>query len=81
MGHRLNSVTQCQVMLGRMWSKGNTSAMLVGVQTLLHSHFESQHDSFSRRKSIDLFQDQPMFLLGIYPKDSLPTRGILAQPY
>jgi hypothetical protein len=54
-------------MLVRMWSKGNTTPLLVGVQNC--SHLGNQSARFS--ENWDEFSQDPAILhLDIYPKDA-----------
>ena len=55
-------------MLGRLWGKGNTSALLVGVQTGTAPLDISMAISQEIRKN--LLHDPVIPLLGIYPKDA-----------
>ena len=51
-------------MLERMWSKGNTAPLLVGVQTCI----VSLKNTRVFKLGISLPQDPAILLLGIYPK-------------
>ena len=55
-------------MLKRMWSKGNTHSLLVGMQ-IVQPLWKSVWQ-FLRKMGINLPQDPAIPLLGIYPRDA-----------
>jgi hypothetical protein len=59
-----------QHMLVRLWSKGNSSPLLVRVQTYIS--ILQINLKISQKTGIVLLQDPAIPLLGIYPKDAPP---------
>jgi hypothetical protein len=60
-----------KVTLVRLWSKGNTLSLLVGLKTC-NNYFEKSIWHFTRILGRVLPQNQVIPLLGIYQKDALP---------